>query len=552
MNEASIPDVPWFPIAQEFMSAVYGVVRLERLYPQWTRRQKEPDLRAHEAAKALLAAAPRVEFAVAEPGLRVNGASIDPLRGGEIVWDFAGMLASRLIGGLTLTAGISAREIGSIARELAAPADPAKMPPNHWERFLKRESVSHVSISQRAHMYDSEGETVVMLAGQLVGDRPLDPEQSQALAGALGSLRAAVHELRRSPPDHPTVEAATGQAIDALASLLSRVRVLTFAVRDEALLVNGQRHGAEEAGFLAAEMALKGFTAFTIKDGLTADEAYALVSILAIPPDDPEAAVLARRILGSNNVRRFVVTGAGRDAAAAAAPAGPAAPAPPKAKGAPLEARARELLKAPARQFASDDGKATFVRVLQAGLDPSAPLVERLTELMNDGEAEVRHEALSMVRRALREMKGDPLAQLLSGTCDAMAARAMAETDPAVHPMLAETIHLWLLVAILSQQTMLAAQVIRGGIAPALASPALADEFRTALRSKLRLVGQGAGSAVFQLLVKGGGLVREDALLLLRYVGESMMLLLGQLKDASPDEGVRRAAEQAIQAITAR
>ncbi|MBI2932999.1 MAG: diguanylate cyclase [Planctomycetes bacterium] len=301
--------------ARDLMTAFTEWVQRDRLFPQWAKLSVESLSRVMEALQALLAESPLVTFAVASPGLRLNDTPLDPLTGGEVVWDFATMLSERLILSVTFEAGVQANEMTVFARQMCAPMDIERVPQDYWEQALRREGATHIRVQQSRFVSYPEGETVNLLRGDLVGDRPLGSDATLVWP-LLRALRGAAMNLRLYPPEHPHVVRALSDAVEGAQALLSRVRVVTFSVQEGRLNANGQALGegadrGESARFLADELGKKGFRSLTLKDGLTDREVRSVASILSLATDDPAWATHVQIVLGGTGVRRFIFAAGG-------------------------------------------------------------------------------------------------------------------------------------------------------------------------------------------------------------------------------------------------
>ncbi|MBI2931243.1 MAG: hypothetical protein HYY16_06300 [Planctomycetes bacterium] len=546
---------PWYTFAQSFMTAVHARVRRAQLYPQWM-RNRDNDSQVKMTFRALTAMELKADFQVEPPGLKINDLPVNPIRGGNIVWDFASLLSEILIARLTLTKELNVAELSSLTRALANAAPPASMPPNYWARVLESEKIAHASIEQRPYISSPEdGETVMFLTGRLSGDRALDPEETALLKRAVETLMTASELLRQTDPESPAAQRAIAGATDHLATLLSRARLATLVEHDGQLLANGQGLEGEASQKLAQELKRKACARLTIKDGLTLPEGCALVSLLSIPSEDPHAEDDLRAILRSNFIRRFLFQ---HKAAAieepAAVPVPPPTPPPAPAKAAGPTESARQLLSQAPDTFLGSESQRIFPNLIQGlsgGTDAEVGtrLLSRLAMLLEHKSSLIRCQALTLVRRTLRELKGNALPILLTATRRPLVNRLPAESDTGVHPILAETLQLWLSVAILSGHLDLAAGVITQGVQPAVQSAAIPIQYRTALQSKLRLAGQQTGMALVQALAKGTAKAQEDAALLLQNMGSALAPLLTKLS-SSGDPAVAQAASTALHLLS--
>jgi hypothetical protein len=537
-----MPDpAPWFDAAQAFLGALYSCVRRERLFPQWPVQARAT---VHTAATAMLDQVARVEFAIGAAGVRLNGTAVDPARAGQVVWDGAAMLGERLIRSLALERGVSLRELASFAGALASPADSARMRPDEWEHFLKTEGVSHLAIVQRPYAAPSEeSETVILQRGELRG-APLDPFGVAEVRHVARALVEAASAVRARGPDDRATEERVADAVDRLQEFLRQYRVLALAPSETGLVVNTtsvpEKDGDDAPRRLAAEMASKSMAELTLKDGLTLDEATALVSLLAIDPAARDASKHAETILGGNGIRRFVVR---RTVAGPAMPAprprpAPEPPKPETKRRVPVDALADEFLRKPLGAIAEAGVQAMVVRLVQElPPDRASQVLARLAAATGEFAPALRGAALTLVRRALRELKGPALELFIGRTTGVMIERLESEQDAVVHALLAETLQLWLTVAILAKQTAHAAEVLRRGV------EGLSPAVRSSLAPKLRMVGQLAGAAAFDVFARGSAEAKEHARTVLKWVGAALAPKLRALSGDREPETARAASE---------
>jgi hypothetical protein len=540
--------------AVAFMKTTVACVLRHRLYPQWCRSDDHAARDVHEAARRMLEDGKPRSIALRTPVLCVDDVPLDSRRSGEIAWDFAKLLRERLAGSVTLSPGIEEREVAVFVAELGATLHASKLAPAHWEELLKREGVTHLEVAQQQYFACDEGETVDLVRGDLVGRAALEAAHVEQVGPVLRKLRAAVEELREHPPDRRPFEDALVEAMDAMAALCREARVVTFEALGGGLSVNGQAFADTDgyAAWLKQALLDRGFRTLTVKDGLMLSDVAGIASVLAVRVDTPECKEYVESILARNPVRRFALST--RETRSLPAPSAVPSPTPGLEKPRAVEA----LLAAPIESLVADASQAQFCRALQALAggerdEASAALTARLVEAMRHPQTGVRHGALGLLRRALRELKAERLAWLLARTSGAVAARVMEETDPGIGPTtLVETVRFWLSVAILSGQAALAARLVREGVVPALETPSIGVEFRSQLQSKLRSVGQEAGAPLLVLLQGAEAEAREDAVLLLGVLGTPLTSTLLKLVLEAEDGGVRSAAVRVLAAVGGR
>jgi len=558
-NSGPAKDEPFDPRSRAvaFMKATGACVLRHRLYPQWCRPGDNADRDVLEAARLMLEDGRPRTIALRTPVLCVDDVPLDTRRHGEVAWEFAKLLRERLAGSVTVSPGIEEREVAVFVAELSATVHASRLALTHWTELLNREGATHLQVAQQQYFACDDGETVDLVRGDLVGRAALEAAHVDQLGPVLRKLRAAVDQLREHQPDHRPFVDALVEVTDATAALCREARVVTFEVQGDGLSVNGQALADPDghAAWLRQALLEHGLRALTVKDGLMLADVAGIASVLAVRVEAPEWKRYVESILACNPVRRFAFSQ--RETRVLPVPNAVPSPTPVPEKRRPEQA-AGALLGAPLESLVTDASQVQFCRALQAleGGEhdgTSASLTARLVDAMRHPQAEVRHGALGLLRRALRELKAARLGWLLARTSGAMAARVFEETDPGLGPTtLVETMRFWLSVAILSGQASLAARLVREGVVPALESTSLGVEFRSQLQSKLRSVGQEAGAPLLVLLQSAEKETRDDAVLLLGLLGTPLTSTLLKLVLDSEDGDVRSAAAKVLAAVGGR
>ncbi|MBI2930301.1 MAG: diguanylate cyclase [Planctomycetes bacterium] len=448
--------------AFDFMRSLTALLRIGRLYPQWSQAAVQFTRQLHESALALVGEAQTATFTGDGRSLLINGRPPEGVHTGDVQSDFTTLLAERLVTSLTLTRGLESRELETLVAALAAPMNRARTSDDHWDRFLDRQNIRHLDILQRRYVAQ-EGEPItrVMRLSEYL-ERPLTPEEFDLLHAALRHFKAACDNLRLYPPGHAIVEQSLDEAVRSLTGVVGRVKVLVLAASEEGLLVNGHPTDARTVGdagaALAAQLAKRELNSLTLVDGLQPHELQALISILAVPPEDPAWKNVLQTVFAGNEIRHLEFGGLQyTQLTSAAGGTMPPAPSPPANIPEPptpepegteeiaftgvtvrADVRARAYLKSPPEALLSEDFEREFAPLLEVlnfrwAQQLSAQLVARLAELARDPAPTSRERALKILSRGLLEV-GAPEARglLVTKIGELLGPVVAGELEPSV------------------------------------------------------------------------------------------------------------------------
>jgi len=296
--------------AFDFMRALAALLRIGRLYPQWSQTSAQFNRQLHEATLGMLEEAKTVTFAADAKGLLLNRHTPEGTRALDVQVDFAALLNDRLVASMTLQSGIEPRELDALVGALSAPMNRARTASDHWDQFLDGESMRHVDILQRRYVArEGEGGGTRIMKRETFIERPLTPEEFEELRTALRHFKAAYDNLRLYPPGHALVEESVSDSVRSLGVLAARVKVLALAASDEGLIVNGRPVDARTVGdagiALAQQLARRELKSLIMVDGLIAEEVQALISIFAAPAEDPSWKDVFKAVVTGNEIRHF-------------------------------------------------------------------------------------------------------------------------------------------------------------------------------------------------------------------------------------------------------
>lgn len=452
------------------LRAFSGVLKVGRLYPQWSTTAAQFKTQLLNALGDLLALVSPVTLSIDGSGMSVNGPPLEAGKAADALAETVQLLSDRLIGSLTIQRGLEPREVDALVAGLTEPMKAGQVANDHWDRFLDREGIRNFDLLQRRYVAQ-EGESMRVLRREVPAERPLAPEEIEILARTLRHLKASSDNLKLYPPGHSAVEEAVQATADGFTELIGRCRFLSIASLDAGLVVNGAPILAGDAGaWLGQELDQRGLKSLTLVTNLRPDEVTALVSILSVPWQDPQAAAQAEAVLNSNEIRHFtfgartyarVQSGtAADDAPAASEPPAPAAeaevePAPPPAsspdevRDARADVRARAYLRMPAESLLTEAFQREFIPVIEAlnfGWTQylASQLIAHVAGFSMHPKKEIKLQALYLLLQAFRDLTGDSRTLLQGATKMPLQEHFERETDEEVVQVSAEVARAWL------------------------------------------------------------------------------------------------------------
>ncbi len=293
--------------ALDFMRTLSALLRIGRLYPQWSQTGAQFTKQLQEAAKALVDEAGAVTFGSDARGITLNSRLADA-RAGDVLSEFGSLLSDRLVASMTFARGLDSRELDTLVSALGAPLNRSRAPSDHWDQFLDREEIKHVDILQRRYVA-REAERGTAARRPQVVERTLNPDELDALRDALRHFKMASDNLRLYPPGHALVEEGLRETVRSLTDLAGRLKVISLACSAEGLLVNGHptdpRTIGDAGAHLSAQLDKRELKSLTLYEGLRPDEIQVLVSIFAVPAEDPGWMDVFKTIVSGNEIRNF-------------------------------------------------------------------------------------------------------------------------------------------------------------------------------------------------------------------------------------------------------
>jgi diguanylate cyclase (GGDEF)-like protein len=414
------------------MRHFHGALKIGRLYPQWNQVSTTFVTQLREELGKLLEITPGLTIHNSPTGPQLNGQPCTHSAAAE----FCALLDDHLVESITILRSFNLSGLDSVIRAFMEPLDRGRTEPDLWDRFLTREGLEAIDLVQKAF----QARDTIRTRIEASAEAPVPPDELPAVRDALRSLKAAVENLRLYPPGHALVEETAQEAVRVMLALLGRVPALTLGTAEGELVLNGRpvdrKFFQDAGGFILREIDRRELGSVTLTRGLTKDEARALVSFLAMAPEDQAAA--AQRLEG-----QFVHVTFGSRRYERATEGAEIVELTPPPKPIRSEIRAREHLARSYADFLSAELQEQFpnlVEVLAYGTRrPLAEeMVSRLGSHFHDPDVAHRRTAYKLLVRSLafaspsaRQVEvmqsSPPLRRRLIEDFDIMAFKAAAE-----------------------------------------------------------------------------------------------------------------------------
>lgn len=419
------------------MRHFHGALKVGRLYPQWSQVSTTFVSQLRGELDALLAIAPGVTITNSPTGPLINAQPCAQ----STATEFCAVLDDRLLESITILPSFDRSRLDRLIQAFVEPVDRARAEPDLWDRFLTREGLEAVDLVQKAFQARDETQSRVRAAPET----PVAPDELPAVRDVLRALKAAVDNLRLYPPGHALVEETAEALSKAMLALVARVPTLTFGTPEGELVLNGRpldRKFFQDAGaFIVREVDRRDLKSLTLRKGLTRDECRALVSFLALAPEEQAA---AHRLEGQFV---HVAFGSRRYERAVEGPVVVELAPPPK----PIrsETRAKEFIALPYEQFLDDELQEQFanlVEVLAFGTRrPLAEeLVSRVSSHFDDPDLRHRKTAYKILGRALAFASPSARQVHVSQSTPPLRRRLTEDSDPEAFKAATDLLSLWI------------------------------------------------------------------------------------------------------------
>lgn len=510
-----------------------GVLKVGRLYPQWSQVGSQFVSQLRAALEGLLASGPGLTVASGPQGLTLNGAAAPE----KLAAEFGALMDERLVESITILSGFDPEKLDVLLRGFADPIDRMRAAPDLWDRFLNREGLESIDIVQKAYQARE-----VQRVSALHGDKPVPEEHLPALRDSVRALKAAVDSLKLYPPGHPLVEESAGGLVRQLTDLLGKIDALTFATSDGEFVVNGMpadaKFFADAGAFLAHEIQHRDLKSVSVWRGVGEDEIRALVSYLSMSAAEPGRngdadAVLQTLTHVAIGSRQYERAEEGSDEFELK----------PAAKPIRSELRAREHLARPYERFLAPDLEAQFHVLVEAlaygfGRPLAEQLVQRLGAHFHDKDLAHRTQALQILTRAMAF--ASPMTRQLEVRCsaDPLRKRLGEDAHPAYFRAAANVLPVWIPAAATTDSLRELADLSAGTLRKRADATDTPPEIAAVCESALQLIPQSRSyDAILSAVRKNDADIRKAAVQILVSVGgpamEKLVDTLAEESDAS-------------------
>ncbi len=543
VRRARIPAVqePLAPAAQEhaltMMRHFSGVLKVGRLYPQWSQVSTSFLGHLRESFRAMLSAAGTgVTIAAMPAGPTINGSATDSAAAA----DFALLMDDRLIESITVLRSFDVSRLEALVKAFAEPFDRVRAAADHWDRFIERERLEGLDIVQKAYQArerDRKGAVVR-------GDVPVPPDELPSLRDALRALKAAADNLRLYPPGHSLVEESAQQVTRQLLQFIERVPALTLGTAEGELVVNGapgdRKFFGDGGTFIVREIDQRQLKSISLWKGVSGDEVLALVSFLSIPKGELAKAErlmeqFSHVAFGSREYER---------AAEGAAAVVRLAPLPKPIRS---ELRARALLGQPYNEFLSyelDEQFPVLVEALAygAGRPVAEDLVDRLASHFHDDDIDHRRQAYQLLARSIAFASPTTRRVEISRSAPPLTTRLREDTVVEAFRTAADILPFWMPAAATVGCLRELAEVTGRALRPRANAPETDPEIAAAAEASIQVIPDSTSYPLILAAVrKAQEWERQPAIQVLVAVGGQAVAQLVEVLTEEPDLFVRQA-----------
>jgi diguanylate cyclase (GGDEF)-like protein len=528
------------PAAQDHAFAMMrhfaGVLKVGRLYPQWSQVSTSFLAQLQEAFRAMLAASGAgVTIAALPAGPALNGTAVDAAAAA----DFVALMDDRLIESITVLRTFDVSRLDVLVRTFGEPFDRVRAAADHWERFIERERLEGLDIAQKAYQArdrDRKGAIVK-------GEEPVPPDHLPALRDALRALKAAADNLKLYPPGHSLVEESAREVTRLVLGFLDRVPALTLGTAEGELVVNGapgdRKFFGDAGAFVVREVDQRALKSVSIWKGLPGDEVLGLVSFLSIPKGEPAKA--------EQLLKQFTHVAFGSRQYERAEEGTVTVRLSPPPRAIRSELRARALLDQPYGQFISldlDEQYPVLVEALAygAGRPVAEELVDRLATHFHDADVDHRRQAYQLLARSIAFSSPTTRKVQISRSAPPLTQRLREDTVPEAFRAAADILPFWIPAAATVGCLRELAEVTGKALRPRADDPESNAEIAAAAEASIQVI---PDSAAFPLIVAAVRKVqeweRQPAIQILVAVGGTAIGQLIEIIAEEPDLFVRQA-----------
>jgi len=269
----------------------------------------------------------------------VNGQTVEGKALAALAQDLLRFFSQHGIRSVTFVRGVIESEVQGTVKILSGP--PPGIPPEiaAWEYLLASRGILHAGIFPAIYLAATRPG-----AEPATEESPLGDETMRLSAEVFRSLAGAVDNLRLYPPENELNIAIQDRLERQARALLDRIPVVTLALVEESIVINGARPNPKWFGItiplLHRLMKENGLTSVTLRQGLSRPDLQVFLTQLAQPgTDDTTASMLLGRALEERGItaiqigsrfyaaaRGSLTGGGGAGGAGAGTATGPGAP----------------------------------------------------------------------------------------------------------------------------------------------------------------------------------------------------------------------------------
>ena len=521
--------------ALAFMRHFHGALKVGRLYPQWNQVSTTFVTQLRTELDALLAIAPGLTITNSASGPQLNRQACAH----SSAQDFCAVLDDRLLESITILPNFDRSCLDRVIQAFMEPIDRGRAESDLWDRFLIRENMEAIDLVQKLF----EARTQERSRVEVGPEAPVPPEDLPAVREALRAIKAAVDNLRLYPPGHALVEDTAEAMSKALLALLDRVPSLTLGTPEGELVLNGRpvdmKFFQDAGAFIVREIDRRELRSLTVRRGLTKDECLALVSFLAMAPEEQSAA--AKRLQG-----QFVNVTFGSRRYQRAVEGVEAVDLAPPPKPIRSELRARFLLGEPYEHFLSEELEEQFpnlVEVLSYGTRrPLAEeLVERLAAHFDDVDLKHRKLAYKIFGKATAFASPSARQVHVRRSSPSLKRRLTEDTDLEAFKLVSDVMTIWIPAAVTSGCLRELAEVAGPVLRRRATSPETPPAISALCDRALQIIPDtGVYSVLLAAAEKPQSDDRMSAVGILLAIGGKAHERLAEVLVAEPDRTIRR------------
>ncbi len=301
--EASQPlqEAAW-PVAMGFTKALTLAVKNMRVFPEGSQLVREEVAGATTALGRLLEHLEAVTLAEHRGALLVNGQTVEGKALAALAQDLLRIFSQHGIRSVTFVRGVIESEVQETLKILSGL--PQGIPPEiaAWEYLLASRGILHAGIFPAIYLAATRPG-----AERATEESPLGDEAMRLSAEVFRSLAGAVDNLRLYPPENELNIAIQDRLERQARALLDRIPVVTLALVEESIVINGARPNPKWFGItiplLHKLMKENGLTSVTLRQGLSRPDLQVFLTQLAqTGTDDTTASMLLGKALEERGI----------------------------------------------------------------------------------------------------------------------------------------------------------------------------------------------------------------------------------------------------------